>query len=381
MERIAVNPERLRWACDDRGVSGDQLAEIANAGAKTIAKALAGEDALTFGQLRSVAKFFNRGVLFFVENGPVREDSLRTPQFRTLANQKPDMAPELRALIERAEQHREIYLGLREELDPEDRERFKPPKVGGLTAINAAAVARKWLGLQEQNDFESYRAAVEARNVLVFMGVGYLGAWRLPAESPVVGFSIFDPRCPVILVKKSRGDARQVFTLMHELGHVLLHQSSFIDEEQDFYASKGREREANLFAGHLLVPDSFLQSIHGERNGIAPEEIDAWLDSWRRRWGVSSDVILLRLIEAGRLKWEVYERYHKWKASLPISQQEGGSREWRHREPLHLFGNRYVRTVLDAMNAERVSLNKASGFLDNIKVSDVRKLEAHVAGL
>ena len=41
----------------------------------------------------------------------------------------------------------------------------------------------------------------------------------------------------------------------------------------------------------------------------------------------------------------------------------------------------YVRTVLDSLHASHISLNKASGFLDNITVSDVHKLEAHVAGL
>ena len=71
MDRITINPQRLRWACDDRGVSADELAEAVSAGTKTIAKAMRGEDGLTFGQLRSIAKFFNRGVLFFVEKGPV----------------------------------------------------------------------------------------------------------------------------------------------------------------------------------------------------------------------------------------------------------------------------------------------------------------------
>ena len=45
---------------------------------------------------------------------------------------------------------------------------------------------------------------------------------------------------------------------MHELAHVLLHKASWIDDEADLRSTQGREQEANLFAGLVLVPDHFL---------------------------------------------------------------------------------------------------------------------------
>ena len=57
------------------------------------------------------------------------------------------------------------------------------------------------------------------------------------------------------------------------------------------------------------------------------------------------------------------------------------SREFRHREPIHIFGQRYVRTVLDALSGNQITLNKASGFLDNLNITDVRQLEKHLAGV
>jgi len=47
--------------------------------------------------------------------------------FRTLANQKPELSPKLKALIERVEKQREVYLSLREDLDDADRPHFTPP--------------------------------------------------------------------------------------------------------------------------------------------------------------------------------------------------------------------------------------------------------------
>ena len=194
-----------------------------------------------------------------------------------MTNQKPDLSPELRALIECGTAPGYLPRA-RQELDAEDRVTFKPPKVGGLSPVEAAAVVRKWLGLKEQNTFATYRAAVECGACSCSWRSDTSARGDCPKSRPW-RVSRSSTRCPVILVKKSRGDARQVFTLMHELGHVLLHQKSFIDEEQDLYATNGREREANLFAGHLLVPDSFLQTVRGEDNATSPDEIDPWLES------------------------------------------------------------------------------------------------------
>ncbi len=62
-------------------------------------------------------------------------------------------------------------------------------------------------------------------------------------------------------MKKLAWESQQSFTLMHELGHLLLHKTSSIDDECDLQSHQGQERDANAFAGHLLVPDSFLASI------------------------------------------------------------------------------------------------------------------------
>ena len=66
------------------------------------------EDGMTFHQLKRMADYFGRGVLFFLEAGPVDETKVHTPQFRTLANQKPELSPKLKALIS-AQKSREIF--------------------------------------------------------------------------------------------------------------------------------------------------------------------------------------------------------------------------------------------------------------------------------
>jgi hypothetical protein len=75
-----------------------------------------------------------------------------------------------------------------------------------------------------------------------------------------------------------------------------------------------------------------------------------------------------------------YRAYRQWRAVQPLPESDGGSREWRHREPKHLFGDRYVRTVLDALQSRQITLAKASDCLDSLKTKDIRTLERFYAG-
>ena len=111
MERIsAINPERLAWCCADYGITLSELASELKIAATSIERVMNGEDGITFNQLRNIANYFGRGVLFFLESGPVDETQIHTPQFRTLANQKPELSTNLKKLIERVEQQRTVYL-------------------------------------------------------------------------------------------------------------------------------------------------------------------------------------------------------------------------------------------------------------------------------
>jgi len=382
MERIqSINPERVVWCCDDYGITPGDLASELNIAASSIERVIAGEDGITFNQLRKIAEYFGRGVLFFLEPGPVDEAQVHTPQFRTLANQKPELSTSLKKLIERVEKQRAVYLSLRDDLDETERLQFNPPEFHRKDPQEAAIIARKWLGLDDENNFDTYRVAVEAQGVLVFRSNGYSGKWQIPKHNPILGFTLYDPTCPVIVIKKQSWESQQSFTLMHELSHLLLHKTSSIDDAHDFLSHQGRERDANAFTGHLLVPDDFLASIRDAERPDEVSQFDEWLAWPRKAWGVSGEVILRRLLDAGRLQQSQYTAYRQWRAKLPILEAESGTRMYRYREPKHVFGDTFVRTVLDALNARHITLAKASTYLDNLKIKDLHQLENLYAGL
>ncbi len=383
MEHIqSINPDRVQWCCDDRDITTEELAANLKIAQASVENLMIGEGGVTFNQLRKIADYFNRGMLFFLEPEPANEKRVHTSQFRTIANQKPELDAKIKALIERVERHRDVYLSLREDLGEADERPFLPPKLTTKSSKEVAAIARGWLDLSEKKTtFDDYRQAVEARGILVFRSNGYNGPWQISKDNPICGFSLYDPACPVIVVKKQRYESRQVFTLMHELGHVLLHQSSFIDEEEDLYSYQGKEKEANAFAGHLIVPDKFLKRINDDHRPNEVDQYDNWLSAFRKQWGCSSEVILRRLFDGGRLNRQQYRAYRLWRKEQVIPEKEGGTRQYRYREPRHIFGEPFVRTVLDALSAKHISLAKASTYLDNLKIKDVHQLEGAYANL
>ena len=382
MERIeSINRDRIRWCAKERGVSIDQLAAESGVPAKAMAKLMDEGAGLTFAQLRTLADYFGRGVLFFLDEGLVDEERVHTVQYRTLTGQKPGLSPSIRKLIERVERQRELYLALREELHAEDYPVFSPIDVRADQPAAAAASVRRWLKLEQMNTFDQFRAAVEAKGILVFRSNGYAGRWQIAKESPILGFSLYSDLCPVIVVKKSRAETQQTFTLMHELGHLILHRASSIDDDADMQSRVGHEREANAFAGQLLVPDAFLAQIRDDEQPTAVEHFDTWLALYRQRWGVSGEVILRRLLDAGRLTQERYTTYRAHVRAMSFDDDEAtGSRAYRHREPKHIFGETFVRTVLGALDARRITATKACSYLDGLKLTDLHSLGRHVAG-
>lgn len=383
MERIhSINPERINWCCADFGLTPEQLAAEVGVAIGTLEKVLEGEDGsgLTFNQLSKVAAFFGRGVLFFMEPGPVQAEKVHTSAFRTLANQKPELSPKLKLLIERVEQQRAVFQSLRDELDDVELPRFVHPALPKKLEEAAKAV-RDWLEVGVTNTFDTYRKAIENKGILVFRSNGYNGKWQIASDSPIVGFSIYDADCPVIVVKKLYSDAHLTFTLMHELGHLLLHKESAIDEENDIHAHRGVEQEANAFAGLVLVPEEFLRRVDDTARPDDVSEFDNWLSPYRRSWGVSTEVILRRLLDNGRLPPQSYVAYRRWLKGLPADAADSGTRLYRHREPKNIFGDTFVRTVLGALSGRRITLSKASSYLDGLSLNDLHKLERHYATL
>lgn len=371
----SVNIDRIMWCIRDRGITVGELAAELKINEEKLNAVLEGEAQLSLGQLKSLAKYFNRGMLFFVADGEVNETKLRTSGFRTLTNEYPHLDPHIKALMERVERQRQIFLNLREELGEDDIIVFRPPAVPKDHPKVAANIIRNWLAPNGDRSFDSYRRALDSKGVLVFRSNGYIGDWRVPKESEVVGFSIYHKQFPVIFVRKQDAKQRELFTLAHELGHLVLHGAGSVDNEANLYAYRGKEKEVNTFAGNLLVPDEVLNRIRDREKPTSANQFETWLRHDAQQCGVSVEVVLRRLLDSNFVNRNEYQAYREWKGQQTRPEGGRGARSYRYREPVHVFGRPFVGTVLGALGSKQITIVKASRYLDNIKIADVHKLE------
>lgn len=93
---------------------------------------------------------------------------------------------------------------------------------------------------------------------------------------------------PVILIDYSRSAERIRFSLMHEVGHLLMHKDHLVHNRVE-------EEEADAFSSSFLMPEpAFSQDAPN------PESFDA-LIAYKRYWGVSLSALYYRLHKIGMM--------------------------------------------------------------------------------
>ncbi len=108
---------------------------------------------------------------------------------------------------------------------------------------------------------------------------------------------------PAILVNtdSSVSAERQVFTMAHELGHILMHCDNFTkDIDKDSDIDKQEEREADIFASNLLMPENaFIEYL---RRTIDLGLVESTLKI-KRYFGLSYEAVLYRLCDITKLNY------------------------------------------------------------------------------
>ena len=90
---------------------------------------------------------------------------------------------------------------------------------------------------------------------------------------------------------------------------------------------------------------------------------------------------MLRLLLSNKIRQDIYEAYKNDKEEKfreqenQISKKQDIPRVYRHKEPLNIFGQSYVKTVFDAFSHNHITLSKASTYLDNLKIHSLKKLQ------
>lgn len=391
--KAQINSAVLAWARNSAGLSPDEAAAKV-AGATNAERVLAwerGEDLPTIGQLRKLAEAYRRPLsLFYLAEPP--DDFHPMHDFRRLPGEVANVfSPAVRREIRLAHERRSLALELLQDIEIEPRPfelaatmRDAPDTVAdsirdALQVTHEEQTAPRNRGT---NSLRYWRHKVEAAGVIVFQ------AAHIPAAE-MLGFSIVAPVLPVVVVNQKTRGAR-VFTLIHELTHLMLRTSGICDLDEDAMRPPEEQRVevfCNAVAGAALVParDILSDPIVGPRGVGRHEWDDDQLDVLATRYGVSHEVILRRLLTLNRTTAEFYRqkraefmaRYVAMEARL--KEQRGDDEIKRNipQETVTALGAPFVRLVLNNYYQDHITLSDVAGYL-GVRVRHVPKIEESV---
>lgn len=122
------------------------------------------------------------------------------------------------------------------------------------------------------------------------------------------------PRLWEIWVRRDEPAARCRFTIAHEIGHHVLHSDGATvmcrptDVEQAEGSARVREREANMFAAELIMPEALVRE-YADRDGADPFALS-------ERFAVSSLAMAFRLVSLEYLEAlpvELAAEHERWR--------------------------------------------------------------------
>jgi Zn-dependent peptidase ImmA (M78 family) len=369
-EGFAVNGDVITWARERAGLSPEEAAQKF----PKIAAWEAGTASPSYPQLESMADEFRIpiAVFFFPErpNVPRIEET-----FRTLPDTEFARLPRrIQFLLRKAKAFQVGLYELTQGRNPAERLITRDVEFSARMSPDVmAARVRNYLGvtLEQQMAWRNTDEALKQwREALYRVGIFvFKDAFR---EESFSGFSLYDDVFPVIYVNNSATKTRQIFTLFHELGH-LLFRTSGIDPLDDQYLERLPERPrhievlCNRFAAQFLVPEKAFEAAFAGRQ---PTEGTA--EILAARFHVSREFIFRKFLDRDLITHEDYGRAaRQWAAQR--QEGSGGNPYW---SKLAYLGRDYVALAFNQYHQNRIDETQLGEYLD-MKPKNIATLEEY----
>jgi len=345
-----VNPSMLKWARLSSGIIDLVSLE------RMLGKVLdweAGTDFPTYSELEKLSDIYRKPIaVFFFPKPPEGYDI--SVSFRTLTEASLSaLSYKVIRLINEAQVMQLNVIELSEQ-QPASEFLHSLAEVSFEECISQArqllgVSIKKQLSTKKCNDmFEVWRDALFEKGIFVFKDAFH--------DRSISGFSLFDNKCPVIYVNNSMSFTRQIFTLFHELFH-LVNETNGIDKvfdsEDDYEGLTEKqayiERTCNRFAAQFLVPtDALLEHISGRT--LTYSYICELSDSFC----VSRESLIIRLIYLKKLTWDFYNSNIEEIQNdfYRIAPKSGGGNS--NNTLVSYLGKKYLNLAFRAYKAKRI---------------------------
>lgn len=316
---VGIQPAVMQWARESIGMSREDVAGRLNRRPEDVSDWESGVDAPTYVQLEKLAyEVYKRPIALFFLPEPPKENRPQH-EFRTLpAFDLSNLASDTFLHIRKAHAYQ---IALNELFDGKNPGEKQVWEVCSLTLrhspITAAATIRRALGITlelqaswstDDEALRQWRQAIERGGIFVFKN-----SFK---QQEISGFCLRDDKFPIIYLNNSTTKTRQIFSLLHELAHLLFNINGLSKFDRSYVEQLPHyERKVEVFcnaiAAEILIPSSDFSQQIAELPQQMESATDATFARLARRYSVSREAVLRRLLDLGRVGQPFYEEKAK----------------------------------------------------------------------
>lgn len=369
-EQIPITSDVVTWARTRAGYS----IEEASALFRKISEWESGESYPSYPQLEDMAEKFKIpiAVFFFPEPPPVPEVN---ESFRTLNDTDFNSIPKQIKFLLRKGKAFQLNLA---ELSPggnqTSKEIIHDLEFSKNSSIESVAnKVREYIGvtIEEQISWSDNEEALKHwRKAFHEVGVYvFKDAFKV---KDYFGFCLYDKIFPIIYVNNSAAKSRQIFTLFHELSHLLFHTSGIDVVNSDFvpnYDDEAKRIEVfcNKLAAEILLPESVFNLAI---NNLEANESSAELLA--DKYHVSREYIFRRFLDRGLIN----EGKYSLAASRWAKQKKKGSGGDHYWSKIAYLGRDYMTLAFSEYYKDRINFTQLADYLDT-KPKNLNVLEEY----
>jgi len=332
----------------------------------------------TYVQLERLAyEIYKRPLALFFFPEPPEEETPKE-SFRTLPQEEINLLePRLLYLVRQAKVMQENLRELFDGVNPAKKQVCSDITIHSSDNIsNVAKAVREYLGIRLNQQYElttNEKALKYWRDVLEKHGVFiFKDAFK---DDGCSGFCLYDKVFPIIYINNSQAKIRQIFTLFHELAHLLFRTGGIDLRHNDFVQrmkgpNKHVEVFCNKFAGEFLVPTEDIKPRM--RNQTIDDNL---LTRLARKYSVSREVILRKCLDLNHITNSFYEaKVNEWSEETRGSSGSGGNSYYNKGAYL---GSHYIETAFGKYYQGDISKTQLADYL-GMKEAHVSTFEGYV---
>jgi Zn-dependent peptidase ImmA (M78 family) len=371
----------MRWARVTIGLSISDVATRLKRSQDVIASWEDGSAAPTYPQLEKLAyEVYKRPMaIFFFPQPPV--EMVPTKEFRTLPDADmqtlyPDTYLQIRYARAFQKTIEELFAGK----NPSDHCIWKLASLSMDASIDGQArrtheilgidLAHQLSWKDDESALRHWRTAIEDAGVFVFKA-----SFK---QKDISGFSLLGNDFPIIYLNNSTTKTRQIFSLFHELAHLLLHVNGIAKFDTSYVREVSVDTGdievfCNRFAAEFLIPmTDFKQQVTNIPHDVASVP-DSQFSKLAARYGVSREAILRRFADLGRVDPVFYRKMStQW-----ISQKKKPTRgHWYATQGAYLSPS-FATEVIGRYYRQQLSVEQAADLL-GIKARNFTGLEQRI---